>query len=151
MFNPAPATVRALQQASELPKVQERLGCTRFSVGSFSEAGHVFDPELLVPLVAELSARLEPLAKDPRLGDVKRVVTLVDGTLLKALPRIAEAMWLTTRAGTRHAARRLHAHVELDKYVVPARLDLTDGRNSGNSGGKNVLRRALRWNPAGCL
>ena len=83
------------------------------------------------------------MGRDPRLKDIQDVITLVDGTLLKALPRIAEAMWLTTRTGTVHHAWRLHTHFELDKHV-PVRMDLTDGRNSGDSDEKQVLRRCLQ-------
>ena len=52
-------------------------------------------------------------------------------------------MWLTTRTGTTHHAWRLHTHFELDKSV-PLRMDLTDGRNSGSSDEKSVLRRHLQ-------
>ena len=103
----------------------------------------MFDPALLQPLVAELYAQLEPIAADARLAELRPLVTLVDGTLLKALPRITEAMWLSTRTGTRHHAWRLHTQFELDKHV-PVRMDLTDGRNSGVSDEKNVLRAHLQ-------
>jgi hypothetical protein len=43
---------------------------------------------------------LTPFAADRRLGELRHVITLVDGTLLKALPQIAEAMWLTSHTGT---------------------------------------------------
>src|SRR5579884_388828 len=114
LFNPILASLRAVPQASELAKVQDKLGCRRTS-----------------------------LARDPRLKDLRHVVTLVDGTLLKALPRIAEAMWLTTRTGAVHHAWRLHTQFELDKHV-PLRMDLTDGKNSGPSDEKAVLRRHLQ-------
>ncbi len=51
-------------------------------------------------------------------------------------------MWLSTRTGTVHHAWRLHTHFELDKHV-PVRMDLTDGRNSGASDEKTVLRQHL--------
>jgi hypothetical protein len=142
LFNPVLDSLRALEQASALERVQRKLGCKRASIGSLSEAMGLFDPDRLLPIIAELNAQLAPVARDPRLRDLKHLVTIVDGTLLKALPRVAEAMWLTTRTGTVHAAWRLHAHFELDKYV-PTRMDLTDGRNSGDSDEKNVLRKAL--------
>src|SRR5437762_7807923 len=44
LFNPVPRSLRALQQASTLGKVQRRLGCPRTSLGSLSEAAAVFDP-----------------------------------------------------------------------------------------------------------
>lgn len=143
LFNPVVRSLRALQQASELAKVQEKLGCERTSLGSLSEASHVFDPELLKGVIGDLATQLAPLAPDPRLKDIRRIITLVDGTLLKALPQIAEAMWLTTRSGTVHHSWRLHTHFELDKHV-PVRMDLTNGKNSGPSDEKYVLRRHLQ-------
>jgi Transposase DDE domain len=142
LFNPIVRSLRAIQQASELKKVQKKLGCARASLGSLSESLKVFDPSLLEGVIAELGQQLEPLAADPKLKDVKQVVTLVDGSLLKALPRITEAMWLSTRTGTQHHAWRLHTHFELDKRV-PTRMDLTNGRNSQASDEKTVLRQNL--------
>jgi hypothetical protein len=142
LFNPAIATLRLIQQASQLEKVRQALGCARTSLGSLSEAPQVFDPDLLLGIIGELSKDLKPLGRDPRLAEVKQVITLVDGTLLKALPQLAEAMWLTTRTGTRHAAWRMHTHFDLDKFV-PIRVDLTNGKNSGKSDEKNVLRQHL--------
>ena len=37
LFNPICSSLRAVQQASELPKVQKRLGCARAALGSLSE------------------------------------------------------------------------------------------------------------------
>jgi Transposase DDE domain len=143
LFNPVVVSLRSLQQASQLKKVQRKLGCGRASLGSLSESSHVFEPELLQGIVDELGAQLEPIVADRRLSEIRHIVTLVDGTILKALPRIAEAMWLTTRTGTRHHAWRLHTQFELDKHV-PLKIDLTNGRNSGESDEKTVLRRNLQ-------
>ncbi len=142
LFNPVVVSLRSLQQASGLKKVQKKLACGRASLGSLSESSQVFDPELLREIVGELGEQLEPIAADARLSEIKHTVTLVDGTLLKALPRITEAMWLTTRTGTKHHAWRLHTQFELDKHV-PLRMDLTNGRNSGDSDEKTVLRQHL--------
>lgn len=145
LFNPVVVSLRSLQQVSELKKVQRKLGCARASLGSLSESSHVFDPTLLEEIIGELQQQLQPIAADARLADIRQTITLVDGTLLKALPRIVEAMWLTTRTGTKHHAWRLHTHFELDKYV-PVRMDLTNGRNSGESDEKTVLRQHLEPN-----
>src|SRR5207237_1647229 len=115
------------------------------SLGALAEASHVSVPTLLKEIIAELHAQLQPIAADTRLAEIEHTVTLVDGTLLKALPRIVEAMWLTTRTGTKHHAWRLHTQFELDKHV-PLRMDLTNGRNSGQSDEKSVLRRHLEPN-----
>ena len=47
-----------LQQASELAKVQKKLGCPRAALGSFSEAATVFDPERLKEIVADTVERM---------------------------------------------------------------------------------------------
>jgi hypothetical protein len=44
IFSPVLRSLRALQQASTLRKVQKLLGCPRTSLGSLSEATDVFDP-----------------------------------------------------------------------------------------------------------
>jgi hypothetical protein len=143
LFNPVVVSLGSLQQASELKKVQKKLGCGRASLGSLSESSHVFEAELLQEIIAEVGEQLQPIAADTRLSEIHDTVTLVDGTLLKALPRIAEAMWLSTRTGTKHHVWRLHAQFELDKHV-PLRMDLTNGRNSGPSDEKTVLRQHLQ-------
>src|SRR5262245_36517436 len=55
LFNPVARSLRGLSQASGLQKVQVRLGVRRASLGSLSEAAGVFDPDLLLPVVAELA------------------------------------------------------------------------------------------------
>ncbi len=91
LFNPVVRSLRAIQQASELRKVQRKLGCQRASLGSFSEASEVFQPERLKEIVAELGTQLQPIAHDPRLKDLPHTLTLVDGTLLKGLPVLVQA------------------------------------------------------------
>src|SRR6267143_2053455 len=44
-FSPALTSMRAIQQASQLDKVQKITGVGRTSLGSLSEASHVFDGE----------------------------------------------------------------------------------------------------------
>ena len=58
LFNPAVRSLRAIQQASQLRKVQRKLGCLRASLGSLSEATDVFEPELLKEIIAELGRQL---------------------------------------------------------------------------------------------
>src|SRR4029077_9880296 len=70
LFNPIITSLRGLQQASELAKVQKRLGCSRAALGSLSESTAVFDPQRLQQIVLELGAELKPLGRDPRLKDV---------------------------------------------------------------------------------
>jgi hypothetical protein len=143
MFSPAMDSLRAIQQASALPKVQKLLGCSgRYSLGSLSEAARVFDPDLLEGVIAELGEELSPLAKDPRLADVKHTLTLVDGTLLKALARLAESMWKTSRTGNPMHGWRMHCQFDLS-LGVPADVQITDYCNSGESDEREVLKQEL--------
>ena len=66
LFNPVVRSLRAIEQASELRKVQRKLGCRRASLGSLSEATDVFQPERLKEIIAELGGQLQPIARDPR-------------------------------------------------------------------------------------
>lgn len=124
LFNPALKSLRCLQQTSELKNVQRRLGCPRVSLGSFSEAIDVFDPLRLKEIINELGHQLEPHSRDPRLHEVRDTVTLVDATLLTALPRMAEASFLKATTGKGLVKWRLHTHFEVDRYV-PIRIDVT--------------------------
>ena len=69
MFNPVCTSLRALQEASELKKVQRVLKVPRASLGSLSEAARVFDSDLLLGVIGQLVHRLEPIRGDARLSD----------------------------------------------------------------------------------
>jgi hypothetical protein len=137
LFNPIVTSLRGIQQASELKKVQRKLGCARAALGSLSEAASVFDSERLKEIITELGAQLEPLQKDTRLKDVDKRLVLVDGTLLAVLPRLMEASWLKLETGSGMVKYRLHTHFEVDRYV-PTRIDVTL-----NGGGANDERAVL--------
>jgi hypothetical protein len=141
LFNPIVTSLRGLQQASELKKVQKKLGCPRTSLGSLSESVSSFDPERLQEIIAELGGQLEPLGRDPRLKDVRHTVTLVDATLLAALPRMAEAALLKSQSGSGLVKWRLHTHFEVDRHV-PARIDTTR-EGGGECDERAVLERTV--------
>src|SRR3954447_12295754 len=86
-FNPIVTSLRSIQQASELPRVQKKLGCPRTSLGALSEATQVFDPEPVKQIAAQLAGQLAPLSEDRRFPEVKHLVTAVDGTVIKTLSR----------------------------------------------------------------
>jgi hypothetical protein len=142
LFNPVVRSLRAIEQASELRKVQRKLGCQRASLGSLSEATDVFQPERLKEIIAELGKQLEPLARDPRLKDVQHALTLVDGTLLKGLPVLVQAAMLDPRAAKHQAKFRLHTQFDLERGV-PIRIDVTEGSGRGEANERIVLAKAL--------
>lgn len=137
LFNPIVTSLRGIQQASELGKVQRKLGCLQTSLGSLSEAASVFDADRLQEIIGELGAELKPLGRDPRLKDISQTLTLVDGTLLAALPKLMQASWLKSQTGTGMVKWRLHTHFEVDRYV-PTRIDVTP-----NGGGEHDERAVL--------
>ena len=109
LFNPVVRSLRAIQQASQLRKVQRKLGCLRASLGSLSEATDVFQPERLQEIIAELGRQLQPLARDPRLKTFEHTLTLVDGTLLKGLPVLVQAGTADLRRQARSQSPLAHA------------------------------------------
>jgi hypothetical protein len=79
----------------------------------------------MVEVIAELGRQLQPLAVPDKLRDLPGILTAVDGTLLKALPKIAWALWLDEQ----HKAVKNHVHFEILKGV-PVVATLTDGNGS---------------------
>jgi hypothetical protein len=142
LFNPVVRSLRAIEQASELRKVQRKLGCQRASLGSLSEATDVFEPERLQEIIAELGKQLEPIARDPRLKDVRHTLTLVDGTLLKGLPILVQAALTDPRTAKLEAKVRLHTQFDLERGV-PVRIDVTEGISRGEADERAVLARTL--------
>ncbi len=122
-FNPVVTSLRGIQQASELAKVQRKLGSPRASLGSLSEAARVFDADLLLGIIGELADKLPTFKGNRELDRVRGIITLVDGTVLSALPKLVESMWSDVKG--KHGIK-LHTHFELLKGV-PTRMDLTDG------------------------
>ena len=144
LFNPICSSLRALQQASELQNVQKKLGCSRAALGSLSEAATIFDPERLVEIIQELSGQLPShgtTAQDERLKDIPGTLTLVDATLITAMPRIMEASVRKRRGGSGTVKWRLHAHFEVDRHV-PSRIDVTPN-GGGDHDERAVLHRTI--------
>ncbi len=131
-FNPIVTSMRGLVQASELRKVQCELGVCPTSLGSFSEAGSVFDADLLKPIIAELQGQLKPLPHNARLDQLPGTLTAVDGTELSALAKLVGSAWTGRDI-------KLHTHFE-PLAGVPVGMDLTA---AGDSEVENLLQRLL--------
>lgn len=129
MFNPICTSLRAMQQASELRKVQRILGCSRSSLGSLSESARVFDSALMQEVISQLSEQLRPISSNSKLDDLNTVLTAVDGTLINALSKMTWAIWKAEQK-----AVKAHFQFDIDKSV-PVKMAITDG--NGNE--KDVL------------
>ncbi len=124
MFNPICTSLRALQQASELGKVQRLLGCARASLGSLSESARIFDSDLLKEIIEELSGQLPNVSKIPGFDEKKGILTAVDGTLVEAVAKMAWATWQTDRNGI-----KIHTQFEILKGV-PVEMEVTDANGN---------------------
>ncbi len=133
MFNPICTSLRSIQQASELKKVQKIFGASRASLGSLSEASTVFDSELLKNIIGELSQRLGHVSEIAGLKS-NDILTAVDGTLIEALGKMAWATWRQDRNGI-----KVHYQYEILKGV-PVDMEVTDANYSE----KAVLSRNLQ-------
>lgn len=141
MFNPTVTSLRAIAQASELDKVQVKLNCKRSSIGSLSEASRLFDPDRLKEIIHELGEQAAPVGRDARLSQINQTITLIDGTLVSALPNIIQASILKQSEGSGLVKWQLHTHFEVDRYV-PTRIDVTpDG--GGDHDERAVAKRTI--------
>lgn len=124
MFNPTVTALRSIPQASELAKVKKRLGCAKTSLTSLSEASRVFDSDRLKAIIAELGEQAVPVNQKQRLPGIPQTITLVDGSLVSALPNLIQASMLKQTEGSGLVKWRLHTHFEVDRYI-PTRIDVT--------------------------
>jgi hypothetical protein len=114
LFNPLCTSLRALQAASLLPKVQRMLGVPRSSLGSLSESVRIFDSNALLEIIGDLAKNLPDVAHSAKLDDVGAVLRIVDGTLHKGLPRTVQALWVDPD----HRAFKSHVHYEPIKGIA---------------------------------
>ena len=134
-FNPIINSLRGIQQASTLDKVQRLVGGNRVSRGSLSEASRVFDPELLHAIIGDLAAQAMPLVVNGKEAEALRGLTAVDGSLLPALPKMAWALWKDKQ----HRAAKMHLHFDVLK-AIPTHVSVT----TGNDSERDQLRASLK-------
>src|SRR5258705_1277953 len=138
LFNPLISSMRMLQESLQLNNAARAVGVKRFSLGSFSEAPAVFDPEALKEVIKELAAEIRPFASAARLADLKHLLTLADGTILAALPRLASTLYNHGNNGKPMHGWRLHTHLVLAQ-PAPELIERTSAK-----GGASSERRHLR-------
>ena len=139
LFNPVVDSMRGLCAASRLQRVQEEICSAPVSLGSFSEAQAVVDPALLQRVFAELAAERQCENfphKDKRLEAYRAQLLVVDGTLWRALPRMAWALWRYQHG--RESALKLHLKFNLWEEK-PVGAVLTNARSCERA----VLRTQL--------
>jgi len=136
-FNPLVDSLRGLQQITGLDKVQKLCGVSKTSLGSLSEAARVFDPALLEPIIAQLAertlagSRSAPPAHQAALADL----IAVDGSLLRALPKMAWALWQDAT----HRAAKLHVAFAVFP-AVPTQVTVTAGNGSERAAWRQMVQ-----------
>ena len=135
LLNPVVDSMRGLCAASHITRVQQDI-CTRpVSLGSFSEAQSVFDPELLRQVFLELAGEIPTAWGDSRLAHFADKLKLIDGTLLPALPRMHWALWLNDK----NRAAKLHL-----KFTVLRQAPSDVAITEGNSCERKALRQLMQ-------
>src|SRR6266850_701729 len=132
LFNPLISSMRMLQESLQLNNAARAVGVKRFSVGSFSEAPAVFDPQALKEIIKELANEIRPLAGDPRLKDLKHLITLADGTILAALPKLVSTIYNQGNNGKPMHGWRLHTHLVLG-HPAPELIERTSAKGAASS------------------
>jgi hypothetical protein len=124
-FNPIVSSLRGIQFASQLRKVKRTLGVPGTSLGSLSEASHVFDPDLLAGIFRELADHVEAADAAPRPKGLPEGLAVIaaDGTLLEALPKMIWALWLDDH----HRAVKVHMQFDVLRGV-PVDFEVTHGQ-----------------------
>jgi hypothetical protein len=124
MLNPIITSMRGLCAASRFRRMRE-VSDQPVSLASFSEAQHLFDPQLLAVIVRELAqqARRQPAFGDPQIRAAVEALTVVDGTVFRAVQRMAWAP-----AAGFGSSIRLHLHfaafdqVPVDWSITPGNV-----------------------------
>ena len=134
MVNPVLDSMRGLCAASRLERIQEEVCGRPVSLGSFSEAQAVFDPEVLRNVFLDLASEASGSWGDPRLAPMADKLKLIDGSLLPALPRMHWALWLDekNRAAKLHLKFKVLKQSACDLLITP-----------GNTCERETLRRFL--------
>ena len=126
LLNPVAQTLGGLAAASRLERVQREVCGQPVCRASFSDAQHVLDPALLQEVLARLAREVPAAAPDARRGDWAWQAR--DGSLFRALPRMAWALYGAGAAGAPNRAVRLHLSLHLWGNT-PAQAAVRRGRD----------------------
>jgi hypothetical protein len=125
MLNPVITSMRSLCHVSHCQKMRE-VSAAPFSPAAFSAGQHVFEPQILEKVVRQLAQENQGRGQggDARVRQALHALTAVDGTVLRAVPRMAWAP-----AGGPGTAIRLHLHFNVFDQI-PEAWPITPGNVS---------------------
>jgi hypothetical protein len=113
-LNPVIGGMQGLCEATKLDKIQENVSSNYVSRGSFSEAQAIFNPQLLLSVIQTLSKQFQPTFGDKRIQQVCKELVAVDGTLIRALPRMTWALWQDPS----NRSAKLHLHYSVIRQTA---------------------------------
>ena len=129
-FNPTLRSLRTIEDFSTTPQMQEHLTIDRLCRSTLSDANAVLDADLLLPLIADLRARMPALGKvDGKLEQLLRYVVIVDGSFFRVASDVA---WALRRRAAGSATRHEH-FVRLDLQLCCARGVVEEAVVSGKA------------------
>jgi hypothetical protein len=112
-FNPTLRSLRCIEDASELPAINQYLSVESVCKSTLSDANSLFDPDLLLPLVRRLrEAHAQDVPLDKDLEELYRQIIVFDGSLFDVAADVAWAIRTTHDASTT-AQVRLNLHYAL--------------------------------------
>jgi hypothetical protein len=125
MLNPIMTSMRGVCAATKFKRMRE-VCAAAVSPASFSEAQHLFNPEILAEIVRDLAAQSKGQAQfgDAQVRQAIEALTIVDGTVLRAVNRMSWAP-----AAGHGSAVKLHLHFSAFDQV-PEDWSITAGKVS---------------------
>ena len=145
MFSPTIDSLRGLQQASQLKKLQSKFKIPRAALGTLSEAPAVFDPEPLKHIAEELGHQIPKISaanSNSPLSQIDKTLTAVDGSVVKLLTQVAELAWVKVGDHPATCGYRLHTQFEI-LHGLPNRIDATSANPKGENDERAVLAKSL--------
>ena len=150
LLNPILNSSRAIVAASGLKNVRKLTGGSKVSLGSFSEATSVFEPQLLEGIVKQLRAEvhqqqhLKKVLSKSNAGElpdklIERLIA-IDGSVLTALPQVVGKL-----GEPKKGQWRLHAHVRVcDETLVASKL--TEEPSAKGKSERDILAETIATN-----
>lgn len=140
LFNPVTDSMRALCGATQLPRVQGLLGIKGpVAISGFSEAQHVFAPEILEPVLSELLTKsLAANLSKTKIGRISpELIRVLDSTVWKVIPRMQWAKWRFQNV--EQNAVRLHIKLRLAD-AQPVESEISEGKICERAAMRRMLK-----------
>jgi len=140
LFNAVTDSMRALCSATQLPRVQGLLGIKGpVAISGFSDAQHVFAPEILEPVLSDLlKESLAANLSKTKIGRISpELIRVLDSTLWKVIPRMQWAKWRYQNVEQR--AVRLHIKLRLAD-AQPVESEISEGKICERAAMRRMLK-----------